>query len=253
MSGHSRWAGIKHKKAIIDSKRGKIFTRIIREVMVAARQGGGKPEGNPRLRKAIEDAKAVNMPSENIKRGIQKGTGELPGVTIEEVTYEGYGPGGVAVFVEATTDNKNRTTSEIRHLFSDHGGHMGESNCVAWMFENKGIIAISKKEVSEDKLTSLAIESGAEDIKTDDGEVFEVITAPSDFEAIKVKITEAKIPFESAAIHFVPKNTVKLEDEGDARKVLELMDDLNEHEDVKSVTANFDIPQAILEKVSSHA
>lgn len=248
MSGHSRWAGIKHKKAIIDSKRGKAFTRLIREVTIAAKVGGGKPEFNPRLRSAIEAAKAANMPADNIKRGIQKGTGEIPGVSFEEVAYEGYGPGGVAVIIEATTDNKNRTTSEIRFLFADHGGNMGETGCVSWMFESKGQILISKTGVSEDKVTELAIESGADDIHTD-GDSYEVITAPSELESVKKKLTDAKLTIEHAEVALIPKNTVKLE--GDqAKRCLDLMNMLDEHEDVKTVTANFDIDQSILDKVS---
>lgn len=245
MSGHSRWAGIKHKKAIIDSKRGKVFTRINREITIAAKVGGGKPESNPRLRAAIETARAANMPQDNIKRAIQRGTGELPGVVFEETTYEGYGPGGVAVFVEATTDNKNRTTAEIRHLFSAHGGNMGESGSVAWMFEQKGYITVEKSKVDEEKITSLAIDLGADDIKTDDDEVYEVTTAPSDFETIKTKLTEAKIPLASAEISLLPKNTVPLDAEG-AKKCMDLMNALEENDDVKSVTANFDIPEEIM-------
>jgi YebC/PmpR family DNA-binding regulatory protein len=250
MSGHSRWAGIKHKKAIIDAKRGKIFTRLIREVTIAAKQGGGKIENNPRLRKAVEDAKAANMPQDNIKRAIQKGTGELPGAEFVELSYEGYGPAGVAVFVEATTDNRNRTTSEIRHIFSAHGGNLGESGSVSWMFEKKGYIAIEKKGVDEEKLTTLAIDLGAEDIKSDDSDVFEVFTSPNDFQTVKDKLTENKMPITSAEINLIPKNTVTL-DEDQARKCLELMDELDNHEDVKTASANFDIPQDIMEKVSS--
>ncbi len=249
MSGHSRWAGIKHKKAIIDSKRGKVFTRLIREVTIAAKQGGGKIEGNPRLRKAVEDAKAANMPQDNIKRAIQKGTGELPGAEFVELTYEGYGPAGVAVFVEATTDNRNRTTSEIRHLFSAHGGNMGESGSVSWMFEKKGYITIDKKGVDEEKLTTLAIELGAEDIKSDDTDVFEIFTTPNDFQTIKDKLTEAKMPVSSGEINLIPKTTVTL-DEDQARKCLALMNTLDEHDDVKTANANFDIPEHIMEKVS---
>jgi YebC/PmpR family DNA-binding regulatory protein len=249
MSGHSRWAGIKHKKAIIDAKRGKVFTRVGRELSMAAKQGGGKPESNPRLRKAIEDARAVNMPQDNIKRAIQRGTGELPGVQFEEMTYEGYGPGGVAVFIEATTDNKNRTTSEMRHLFAEHGGNLGESGSVAWMFEQKGYITIAKSAVDEEKLTTLAIELGADDIKTED-DVFEIFTAPHDFDSIKTKLTEAKIPLQSAEIALLPKNTVTLEGDA-AKRCLDLMTVLEEHEDVKTATANFDISKETMEKVSS--
>ncbi len=252
MSGHSRWAGIKHKKAIIDAKRGKVFTRLIREVTIAAKQGGGKVESNPRLRKAIEDAKAANMPADNIKRAVQKGTGEIPGMSFEEMSYEGYGPGGVALFVEVTTDNKNRTTSEIRHLFAEHGGNMGESGSVAWMFENKGSIIIPKSGASEDKVTEIAIEAGAEDIKTDHDSMFEVITAPADLETVKGKLVEAKIPIENAEIAFVPKNTIHLEGD-EATRCLGLVNALDEHEDVKSVNANFDIDQEIIDKVSGGA
>lgn len=250
MSGHSRWAGIKHKKAAVDAKRGKIFTRLIREITIAAKQGGGKVESNPRLRKAIEDARAANMPQDNIKRAVQRGTGEIPGMEFVETSYEGYGPGGVAVLIEATTDNKNRTTSEIRHLFSQHAGNLGESGSVAWMFEQKGYIAVQKSAVSEDQITALAIELGAEDIKTDDEDVYEITTAPSDFETIKTKLAENKIPAQTAELSMIPKNTVRLE--GDqAMRCLELMDALEEHEDVKSANANFDIPKEVMEQLSA--
>ena len=252
MSGHSRWAGIKHKKAIIDAKRGKVFTRINREITIAAKQGGGKVDSNPRLRKAIEDARAANMPQDNIKRAIQRGTGEIPGLSFEEVTYEGYGPGGVAVFVEGTTDNKNRTTSEIRHLFADHGGNMGESGCVSWMFENKGLITVLKKSVDEDKITELAIDSGADDIVTGDPEVYEITMSPADFDRVKAKLGEAKIPLESATISLIPKNTVKL-DGTDAERCLKMVEALDEHEDVKNVSANFDIAEDVLKKLSGAA
>lgn len=250
MSGHSRWAGIKHKKAIIDAKRGKVFTRLAREVTIAAKQGGGKPDSNPRLRAAMEAARAANMPTENIKRAIQRGTGELPGVSFEEMTYEGYGPGGVAVIVEATTDNKNRTTSDIRHLFDSHGGNLGASGSVSWMFEQKGYLTVPKQGNDEDKISNLAIELGAEDIKSDDDDVFEIFTAPADFETIKAKFTEAKIPLATAEISLIPKNTVTLE--GDqAKRCLDLMDALEEHDDVKTANANFDISKETMEKVTS--
>ena len=249
MSGHSRWAGIKHKKAIIDAKRGKVFTRVGRELTMAAKQGGGKPENNPRLRKAIEDARAVNMPQENIKRAIQRGTGEIPGMQFEETTYEGYGPGGVAVFVEATTDNKNRTTADIRHLFSEHGGNLGESGSVSWMFEQKGYLTVAKSSIDEEKITTLAIDLGAEDIKTDDEEVFEIINTPSHFEIIKNKLGEAKVVLVSSEISLIPKNTVTLE--GDqAKRCLDLMDALEGHDDVKTANANFDISKETMEKIS---
>lgn len=250
MSGHSRWAGIKHKKAIIDAKRGKVFTRLGRELTIAAKQGGGKPESNPRLRAAIEAARGANMPQDTIKRAIQRGTGELPGVVFEETTYEGYGPGGVAVFVQATTDNKNRTTSDIRHMFSAHGGNLGESGSVSWMFEQKGDITVLKSAVDEEKITNLAIDSGAEDIKTDDDEVYEIITAPADFETVKAKLADAKIELASAEVTLIPKNTVSLELD-QAKRCLDLMDALEEYDDVKTATANFDISKEIMEKVSS--
>ncbi len=247
MSGHSRWAGIKHKKAIIDAKKGKVFTRIAREITVAAK-GGGNPDMNPRLRKAIEDAKAANMPSENVKRAIQKGTGEIPGVTIEEVTYEGYGPGGVAVFVEGTTDNRNRTSSEMRKIFDSHGGAMGGSGAVAWMFELKGYITVNKAGANEDQITELAIEAGAEDIKSDD-DVIEIYTAPADFEAVRTKLTAAKVALTSAEITMIPKNTVAVDGEK-AQQCLKLMDELDNHDDVKNAYANFDIPKEVLDKIA---
>lgn len=249
MSGHSRWAGIKHKKAIIDAKRGKAFTRAGREVTMAAKQGGGKPESNPRLRSAIEAARAVNMPADTIKRAIQRGTGELPGVQFEETTYEGYGPGGVAIFIEVTTDNKNRTTSDIRHMFDEHGGNLGASGSVSWIFEPKGYITIAKAGVDEEKLTNLAIELGAEDIKSDDAESFEIFTAPADFETVKTKLTEAKFAIASAEVSLIPKNTVKLE--GDqAKRCLDLMNELEEYDDVKTANANFDISDELMESLS---
>ena len=249
MSGHSRWAGIKHKKAVVDAKRGKLFTKIIREIMVAAKEGGAKPENNPRLRKAIDDAKAANVPQENVKRAILKGTGELPGQSIEEVTYEGYGPGGVAVFVDATTDNRNRTTSEIRHIFSDHGGNLGESGCVSWMFESKGFLTVPKDSVSEEKMTNVAIEVGADDIKTD-GDLYEIYTSPTELDPIKQKLIDAKIKIESGEISRFPKNTVKLEGDN-AVQCLELMNALEEHDDVTTTSANFDIADEIIKRVSS--
>ncbi|MCB4756220.1 MAG: YebC/PmpR family DNA-binding transcriptional regulator [Elusimicrobia bacterium] len=248
MSGHSRWAGIKHKKAAVDAKKGKVFTRIGREISVAARGGGGKPESNPRLRKAIEDARAMNMPQDNVKRAIQRGTGEIPGIIFEELTFEGYGPGGIAIFVEATTDNHKRTTAEIRRIFSEHGGNMGESGCVAWIFESKGFLTVPKKAVSEDEITSLAIDLGAEDIITD-GDFYEITTSPSAFEALKSKLIENKIPINISDVTLLPKNTVPLEGE-DARKCLELMNALEDHDDVQNAFANFDIPQEIIDKVS---
>ena len=250
MSGHSRWAGIKHKKAIIDAKKGKVFTRVAREITIAARQGGGKPEANPRLRKAIEDARAVNMPQDNVKRAIQKGTGEIPGVVFEEMTYEGYGPGGVAVLIEATTDNKNRTTSDLRHMLSEHGGNLAGSGSVAFLFEQKGFFRVPKSSIAEDKITEIAIEAGAEDIKTEDEDAYEIYTAPADFEAVKAKLAEAKVQSEAAELSLIPKNTVALDGQ-QAKRCLELMEALEDYDDVKSVHANFDISKETMEKVSS--
>jgi YebC/PmpR family DNA-binding regulatory protein len=249
MSGHSRWAGIKHKKAIIDAKRGKVFTRLIREITIAAKHGGGKIESNPRLRSAIEAGKAANMPQDNIKRAVQKGTGEIPGVSFDEVVYEGYGPAGVAVYVEATTDNKNRTTAEIRHLFADFGGNMGELGCVSWMFENRGTIRVPKASMAEDKIMELALELGADDIKSDTPDAYEILTSAADFESVKNKLIEAKVNIESAEVGFIPKNTVRLEGE-DADRCLKFIEALDEHEDVKNVSANFDISDDVMEKLS---
>ncbi|HCJ67415.1 MAG TPA: YebC/PmpR family DNA-binding transcriptional regulator [Elusimicrobia bacterium] len=250
MSGHSRWAGIKHRKGAQDAKRGRVFTKLIREITIAAREGGGNPEHNPRLRKAIDDARADNMPAENVKRAIQRGTGELPGVVYEEVVYEGYGPAGVAVIVEATTDNKNRTTSEIRRLFSEYGGNLGESGCVSWMFKKKGYLAVEKNKIGEDELISIALDAGAEDVRTDDEDLYEVITLPEEYEKVKKILEEKKIPLSSAEITFFPQTYIKL-DEKKAETMLALMNALEEHEDVKNVYANFDIPKAVMEKVVS--
>ena len=246
MSGHSRWAGIKHKKGLIDAKRGKTFTRIGREISIAAKIGGGLPDANPRLRKAMDDARAANMPMENIKKAIQRGTGELPGVSYEELVYEGYGPSGVAVIVEATTDNRNRTVGEIRRIFSTHGGNLGETGAVGWVFESKGLIVIEKSQSSEDQLMSVALDAGADDLKTEDAEVFEVTTPPADFEKVKKALDEQKIPYTSAEVTLVPKNTVKLTG-ATAHQMLELMNELEDHDDVKTVHANFDIAKEILE------
>jgi len=247
MSGHSKWAGIKHKKMAQDAKRGKIFTKIIRELTIAAREGGGNPENNPRLRKAIEMAKEVNMPQDNIKKAIMRGTGEIPGTIYEEVVYEGYGAGGVAVIVEATTDNKNRTTAEIRKIFGQYGGSLGESGCVSWNFEQKGYITINKADVSEDELMSIVLELGAEDFKSDDEDVYEIITSPQSFEEIKQQLSK-KYKLQQAEVTMIPKTYIKLEGK-QAEQILQLMDALEEHDDVKNVYANFDIPKEILEKV----
>lgn len=250
MSGHSRWAGIKHKKAAVDAQRGKVFTKIIREITVAARQGGGSPENNSRLRKAIEMARESNMPQDNIKKAVQRGTGEIPGVTYEELVYEGYGPAGVAVMVEVTTDNKNRTASEIRKIFSSHGGNLGESGCVSWMFLQRGYLSVSKKQDKGDDLLTLSLESGAEDMKTDDADVFEIITAAKDFEKVKSALEAKKIPLETAEVTMLPNTYIHLESK-EAEQMLALMEDLSAHDDVKNVYANFDISNELIEKFSS--
>ena len=248
MSGHSKWSSIKHKKGAADAKRGKIFTKLIKEITVAARMGGGDPEGNPRLRTAIAAAKAENMPKENIERGIKKGTGELEGVSYEESNYEGYGPGGVAVLVECLTDNKNRAVAEVKHLFERHGGNLGEPGCVAWIFEQKGLIVCEKDKVEEEQLLELALEAGAEDVNEGDTE-FEVITDPSDFEAVKKAIDDAGLPYTVAEVTKIPKNTVALE-EKKAQQMLKLMEGLEDNDDVNHVYANFDISDEVMEALS---
>lgn len=249
MSGHSKWAGIKHKKAIIDAKRGQIFSKIIREITVVARQGGSDTVGNPRLRVAIDKARAVNMPQDNIKKAIKRGTGELPGVTYEELVYEGYGPGGVAILVEITTDNKNRVTAEVRKTFSRHGGNLGDAGCVGWMFNKKGYISVDKKKIKEEELIEISLESGAEDVKADDEDLFEIITQPQDFEKVKKSLEEKNIEINSAEITMLPQTYVKLEG-AKAEQMLRLMDGLDNNDDVQNVYANFDIPKEVMEKVS---
>jgi YebC/PmpR family DNA-binding regulatory protein len=244
MSGHSKWAGIKHKKAKVDALRGRIFTRLIREITVAARTGGGDPAGNPRLRDAMEKAKAANMPHDNIIRAIKKGTGELEGVSYEECVYEGYGPGGVAVLLEAVTDNRNRTTAEVRKIFSRLGGNLGESGCVSWMFDKKGLIQVPMKGVDEEQLLAVALEAGAEDVRSGD-QTFEIVTDPKDFEAVKRAVEGAAFPIEQAEVTMVPQSTVRLEGK-EAEQTLRLMDGLEEHDDVQHVYANFDIPDEIM-------
>ncbi|MFH1259143.1 MAG: YebC/PmpR family DNA-binding transcriptional regulator [Elusimicrobiota bacterium] len=250
MSGHSRWAGIKHKKAAIDSQRGKVFTRIIREIAVAARQGGGNPENNARLRKVMEMARESNMPQENIKKALQRGMGELPGMTYEELVYEGYGPGGAAIICEATTDNKNRSASEIRKIFSSHGGNMGEGGCVSWMFAKRGYFTVNKKNAKEDDLLSLVLESGAEDMKTEDADIFEIITDPADFEKVKTALESKNILLESAEITLVANTYIPLEGK-EAEQMLALMEDLEGHDDVSNVYANFDISEEFIERYST--
>lgn len=250
MAGHSKWAQIKHKKAHADAKKGRLFTKIVKEISVAARLGGGDPEGNPRLRLAIEKAKEVNMPSDNIKRAIMKGTGELPSVSYEEYSYEGYGPGGVAVLIEVLTDNKNRTVSELRYLMSKHGGSLGEAGCVAWMFEKKGYILVGKGKVDEDTLMSVALDAGAEDMKNDPKEDnYEIITRPEDLNSIKTAIESAGIPVSLAEITMLPKSYITL-DEKNSEQMMKLIEVLEDHDDVQNVYANFDIPEEIMVKAS---
>lgn len=240
MAGHSKWAQIKHKKAHTDAKKGKLFTKLVKEISVAARLGGGDPDGNPRLRTAIEKAKEVNMPSENIKRAIMKGTGELPGVSYEEVLYEGYGPGGAAVIIEVMTDNKNRTLPEIRHILSKNGGSLGETGCVSWNFQKKGYILVDKSKIDEDTLMSLVLEAGAEDMKNDpDEENYEIITTVDKFSTVKDALTKASIEFSMAEITMLPKTYVKLTG-NQAEQMLKLLDALEDHDDVQNVYSNFD-------------
>ncbi|MCX8034010.1 MAG: YebC/PmpR family DNA-binding transcriptional regulator [Thermodesulfovibrio sp.] len=251
MAGHSKWAQIKHKKSQVDAKRGKMFTKIVKEISVAARLGGGDPEKNPRLRVAIEKARDVNMPMDNIKRAIMKGTGELTGTTYEEVTYEGYGPGGVALLIETMTDNKNRTVSEIRHLLSKYGGSLGESGCVSWMFEKKGYILVDKMSIDEDTLLSIALEVGVDDVKNDPKEDnFELICSPENLRNIKASFEKAGINISLAEVTMLPKNYVSIDGE-EAEKMLKLMDALEDHDDVQNVYANFDISYEAMSKVSA--
>lgn len=242
MSGHSKWHSIKHKKGALDAKRGKLFTKFIKEITVAARTGGGDPEGNARLRKAILDAKAGNMPNDTIDRAIRRGTGEEEGVNYEEITYEGYGPGGVALLIESVTDNRNRTVAEIRHIFSKNGGNLGESGSVGWLFDKKGYIVVEKATKSEDELFELAIEAGADDLR-DDEDNFEIITSPDAFDSVLTAVKEAGIEPQVAEVEMVAQNYIKLEG-SEARQMLKLMEALEDHDDVQKVSANFDISEA---------
>jgi YebC/PmpR family DNA-binding regulatory protein len=247
MSGHSKWHSIKHKKGALDAKRGKLFTKLIKELTIAARTGGsGDPNQNPRLRKTVNDAKAANMPNDTIDRAIKRGTGELEGANYEEITYEGYGPGGVAVMVNATTDNRNRTVSELRHLFSKNSGNLGESGSVAWMFNKKGQIIIDATSKSEDEMMEIALEAGAEDMQND-GESYQVLTAPEDFLTVLDAIKNKGIEPISSEIAMIPQNTIKL-DGSQAAQMLKLYDALDDHEDVQSVYANFEIDDAVLQQ-----
>lgn len=249
MSGHSKWHSIKHKKAKEDAKRGKLFTKAIKEISIAARSGGGDPDMNPRLRTAIQNAKAVNMPQQNIERAIKKGTGELPGQSYEEVTYEGYGPGGVAVFIEASTDNKNRTVGEIRHLFTKYNGNLGESGSVDWLFTTRGMISVDKSAIDEEKLLEIALEAGADDVKPE-GETYDIMTDPGDFDAVKASLEQNGVAMSYAEVTKLPSNTIKVEDK-EATQMLKLMEALEEHDDVDEVYANFDISEELMEQMSA--
>jgi YebC/PmpR family DNA-binding regulatory protein len=249
MSGHSKWSTIKRKKGAADAKRGKVFTKIIKEIMVAARMGGGDVNSNPRLRTAVLAGKAENMPKDNIDRAIKKGTGELEGVTYEEITYEGYGPGGVAMLVQVLTDNKNRTVADVRHTFSKHNGNLGETGCVSWMFENKGLILVDKAGVDEDKLLEVALDAGALDVK-DNGKEFEVTVSPASYEGVKKKIEEGKFKPTFAEVTMVPQTTVKLAGR-EAEQMVKLMEGLEDSDDVQKVFANFDIADEEMERLSA--
>ena len=240
MSGHSKWSTIKHKKGAADKKRAKVFTKLIKEITVAARMGGGDPGANPRLRRAIDSAKTQNMPKDNVGRAIKKGTGDMDGVNYEEILYEGYGPGGVAVMVECLTDNKNRTIADVRYIFNKAGGNVGTDGCVAWMFDKKGVITISKEHADEETLMEVALEAGAEDIK-DEGETFDVLTAPEDFDAVKDAIDGAQIPCEVAEISMVPQNTTAVSGK-EAEQMVRFMEALDDNDDVQNFYTNADIP-----------
>ena len=249
MSGHSKWATIKHKKGALDAKRGALFTKIIKELTVAAKNGGGNPEANPRLRTVLQKAKEANMPADNIDRAIKKGTGELPGVIYEEIAYEGYGPSGVAILVEVLSDNKNRTTAEIRSIFDKRGGNMSGAGSVAWQFVKKGFIVVKKSVVDEEKLMGIALDAGASDFVASD-ETYEISTEPHDFENVKKAITDAGITPESAEVTKIAGNTVKVTDVAAARSIMTLMDSFEDHEDVQNVYSNFDIPDNILQELA---
>ena len=247
MSGHSKWATTKHKKAAIDSKRGKIFTKVIKEITVAARIGGGDPEGNARLRTVIQKAKEANMPADNIKKAIQKGTGELPGVSYEEAVFEGYGPGGVAVIATIMTDNRNRTVPEIRHIFGKHGGNMGEAGCVSWMFDKRGYIVVEGGKVDEEKLMSIIVEAGAEDMRRD-GDNFEVITTPGELETVKKMIEDGGIKVALSEVTMLPQNYMELDDKV-AAQVLRLIEALEDNDDVQNVYSNIIVRDEVLENI----
>jgi YebC/PmpR family DNA-binding regulatory protein len=249
MSGHSKWHSIRHKKGATDAKRGKIFSRINKELMVAARMGGGDPSANPRLRQAIASAKAENMPKDNIERAIKKGTGELEGVNYEEHVYEGYAPGGVALLIEVMTDNKNRAAADIRYVFNKRGGSLGEAGCVAWMFDKIGLIIFEQELVDEDKILEVALEAGADDVITTEDQ-YEVHTELAAFESVKQAFDDQELRYTMAEITMMPQNTVKVDDEAQAAQVLKLMDAIEDADDVQKVYANFDIPDEILQRIT---
>ncbi len=249
MSGHSKWANIKHRKAAVDAKRGKVFTKLIRELTVAAKQGGGDVESNPRLRTAISAAKNQNMPNDTIDRAIKRGTGEIGGDDFQELSYEGYGPGGSAVLVQTLTDNKNRTVSDIRRIFTKHGGSLGENGCVAWMFHMKGRIAFEKDKVEEDRLIEIALEAGAEDVVTEESELV-VITPPEEFETVKSAIEGAGLKYENAEVTMIPQNSVKIEGK-EAEHMIRLMEALEDSDDVQNVYSNFDVSEELMMSLAS--
>jgi YebC/PmpR family DNA-binding regulatory protein len=249
MSGHNKWSTIKHKKGAADAKRGKLFSKLIKEISIAARIGGGDIDGNPRLRTAVSTARAANMPKENIERAIKRGTGEIDGVTYEEVVYEGYGPGGVAVMVEVLTDNRNRTVAEVRHIFDKFNGNLGETGCVAWMFDKKGMVVVNGEGLNEDDVVELALEAGAEDVKSE-GHAYEITTDPGEFEAVRTAVEQKEWIVELAEITMIPKDTVKLEGKK-ADQMLRMMDALDDNEDMQKVSANFDISEEEMMKQSA--
>jgi YebC/PmpR family DNA-binding regulatory protein len=249
MSGHNKWSTIKHKKGRADAKRGKLFTKLIREITVSARESGGDPDSNPRLRAAVAAAKAANMPADNIKRAIQRGTGEIPGVSYEEVQYEGYGPGGVAVLLQTLTDNRNRTTPEVRHLFTKHGGNLGENGCVSWLFTRKGLLLVARGDLlDEDTLLEQALEAGAEDLDTDDSDFYRIYTAPDELHQVKEALETAGVVVETAEIDMEPSTTQQLEGK-QAQQMIRLMDAFDDQDDVQNVWANFDIDDSVLDNV----
>lgn len=248
MSGHSKWASIKHKKGKLDAQRGKIFTKLIREITVASRSGGGDPNMNPRLRTAIAAGKAANMPADNIKKAVQKGTGELPGVSYDEVVYEAYGPGGVAMLIEVVTDNKNRSVAELRHILSRFNGNLGESGCVNWMFSKKGFIQVDAEGVDEDELLMIALDAGAADVKAE-GATFDIYSEPSELESVRLAVEKSGMSINSAELAMIPQNTVKL-DEKQAGQLFRLREILDDHDDVQNVHTNDDIDDEIMEKLS---